>query len=76
MIDSLPRKKIPKWLADVGTENQSSPFSLQKILRDSLYYPSSGLDGDPIKHLSGNFYSFVYVDYGISSNVSRDGDDR
>jgi hypothetical protein len=68
MIDSLPRKKTPKWLADVDAENQSSPFSLHKILRSSLYYPSSGLDGDPIKYLSGNFYSFVYVDYGISSD--------
>jgi len=68
MIDSLPRKKMPKWLADVDAENRSSPFSLQNILRGSLYYPSSGFDGDPIKYLSGNLYSFVYVDYGINSD--------
>ena len=68
MIDSLPAITIPKWLANVDAENQSSPFPLHKILRSSLYYPSSGLDGDPIKYLSGNFHSFVYVDYGISSD--------
>jgi hypothetical protein len=33
-----------------------------------IYYPSSGFDGDPIKYLSGNIYSFVYIDYGKSSN--------
>ena len=68
MIDSLPEKNLPSWLADVDAGNQSSPFSLKEILSDSLYYPSSGLDGDPIKYLSGNIHSFVYVDYGIGSD--------
>lgn len=68
MIDSLPERKMPKWLANVDTENQSSPFPLKEILKNSLYYPSSGLDGDPVKYLSGNIHSFVYVDYGIGSD--------
>ena len=68
MIDSLPKKKMPKWLTHIDTENQSSTFPLKGILRDSLYYPSSGLDGDPVKYLSGNIHSFVYVDYGIGSD--------
>ena len=68
MIDSLPRNKIPNWLANADAENPSSPFPLKRMLKDSLYYPSSGLDGDPIKYLSGNFHSFVYVDYGITSD--------
>ena len=68
MIDSLPAIKTPNWLANGVTGNQSSPFPLNKILSDSLYYPSSGVDGDPIRYLSGNFHSFVYADYGISSD--------
>ena len=68
MIDSLPEKKMPEWLANVDAENPSSPFPLKEILRDSLYYPSSGLDGDPIRYLSGNIHSFIYVDYGIGSD--------
>jgi hypothetical protein len=35
-------------------------------LEDSLYYPSSGFDRDPVKYLSGNILSFIYVDYGRS----------
>jgi hypothetical protein len=38
-------------------------FPLHEILKDSLYYPASGFDGDPIKHLLRTFLSFVYVDY-------------
>jgi hypothetical protein len=68
MIDSLPEKKVPDWLANFDAENQSSPFPLEEILSDSLYYPSSGLDGDPVKYLSGNIHSFIYVDYGIGSD--------
>jgi len=66
MIKSLPKLEMPKWLARVGEEDQLSPIPWKEMLIDSLYYPSSEFDGDPIKHLSGNFYSFVYVDYGIS----------
>ena len=73
MFDSLPQKKIPSWLANIDAENQSSPFPLKEILSDSLYYPSSGLDGDPVKYLSGNIHSFVYVDYGIGSDALEAG---
>jgi len=68
MIDSIAEMKMPKWLANVGKDDQSTAFPLKEILSDSLYYPSSGLDGDPVKYLSGNIYSFVYVDYGIGSD--------
>ena len=39
-------------------------FPLLDILRDSLYYPASGLHGAPVQHLAGCVISFVYVDYG------------
>ncbi len=39
-------------------------FPLGDILRDSLYYPASRFDGDPVAHLTGNIMSFIYVDYG------------
>ena len=68
MIESLPGNNIPEWLKSTTDEGSSSQFPLSGILSDSLYYPSSGFDGDPIKYLSGNIYSFIYVDYGIDSN--------
>jgi len=68
MIDSLPKKKMPNWIKNVCDESQLSQIPLTEILNNSLYYPSSGFDGDPIKYLSGNIYSFIYIDYGISSD--------
>jgi len=68
MIDRLPEKALPKWLADVDVGNQSSPFPLMDVLNDSLYYPSSRFDGSPIRHLSGNIHSFIYADYGVTSD--------
>ena len=65
MIDELPRMKMPIWLSKLSADSiESDPFPLRQILQDSLYYPSSGFDGDPVRHLAGNILSFVYVDYG------------
>jgi hypothetical protein len=69
MIQQLPEIKVPKWLLDLTpSEIMNEPFPLNHILKDSLYYPSSGFDGDPIRHLAGNFLSFIYVDYGYTSD--------
>ena len=65
MIDHLPVKQAPAWLMDISANKASFP-PIKDILADSLYYPSSAFDGDPIAYLSGNFYSFIYVDYGHS----------
>jgi hypothetical protein len=46
----------------------NGPFPLPELLQDSLYYPSSHFDGDPVKHLAGNILSFIYVDYGVNSD--------
>lgn len=65
MLHQLPEIKALRWLTDMSSaEVANGPFPLHEILQDSLYYPSSGFDGDPIRHLAGNILSFVYVDYG------------
>ena len=64
MIDDIDEMVIPGWLANIGLDNRRTRFPLVSILKSSLYYPSSGFDGDPIKLLSRHFNSFVYVDYG------------
>lgn len=56
---------MPLWLSRLTTESiQNGPFPLREILQSSLYYPASGFDGDPVKYLTGDIHSFVYVDYG------------
>lgn len=67
MLAQLPEMTAPRWMADLSsTTVKNKPFSIHELLRDSLYYPGSGFDGDPIKHLAGNILSFIYVDYGHS----------
>ena len=67
MISQLPEKSIPDWLAKISQSTITiDPFPLTQLLEDSLYYPSSGFDRDPVKYLSGNILSFIYVDYGRS----------
>jgi len=78
MIDHLPVKQAPAWLMDIYADNKASFPPIKDILADSLYYPSSAFDGDPIAYLSGNFYSFIYVDYGhtqheLAENIENRG---
>lgn len=65
MLRQLQTIEVPSWLINL-TPNaiMHAPLPLHELLCESLYYPSSGFDGDPIKHLGGNVLSFVYVDYG------------
>ncbi len=37
-----------------------------ELLTDSLYYPSSGIDGTPIRHWRLGVNSFVYADFLVS----------
>ncbi len=65
MIEQLPLLEEPEWLTRVDPVTiQDEALPLAGILRDSLYYPSSGFDGDPVRYLAGNVLSFVYVDSG------------
>ena len=63
MINEIPKNEMPKWLL-----GEKYSFDIENIIKDSLYYPSCGRDGTPVKYFMGNIYSFVYVDYGISKN--------
>jgi len=67
MLQQLPETAVPMWLTNLSsTTIMNEPFPLHELLRDSLYYPSSSFDGDPVRHLAGNILSFIYVDYGHS----------
>jgi hypothetical protein len=58
------------WLEELTAETLLTvEFPIQAILKDSLYYPASGFDGDPIKHLLGTFLSYIYVDYARSHEL-------
>ena len=66
-IGLLSTTAVPHWLTYLSPITMwNGEFPLHRLLRDSLYYPCSGLDGDPVKHLAGNIVSFVYVDRGFS----------
>lgn len=70
MIDYLPFRADPAWLSKLTSDSiVNGPFPLRDILRNSLYYPASGFDGNPIRHLAGNIHSFIYVDYGYERDV-------
>ncbi len=65
MLHQLPEIVVPMWLTNLSsTTIMNEPFPLHEILHVSLYYPSSGFDGDPVRHFAGNILSFIYVDYG------------
>jgi len=57
MIQGLLKRETPEWLRQ--------DFPIREILKDSLYYPASARDGDPVRYLGGFIHSFVYVDYSI-----------
>jgi len=67
LIEHLPVMKTPGWLEKTTLDRiLDGPFPFREILQDSLYYPACGYDGDPVRYLAGNIYSFVYADYSIS----------
>lgn len=71
--EALSPSMPPNWLLDITPENfQHMRFPLTDILRDSLYYPSCGIDGTPVKYLGGSLHSFIYVDYGTTREQLMD----
>ncbi len=66
MVPGVERQDMPDWLRDLPDNgNFSNTFSIAQILKNSLFYPASEMDGKPVKYLAGMVHSFVYVDYGI-----------
>ena len=62
MATRLPRVKSPAWLTKRSAASmKNGSFPLDRILRASLFYPTSGLDGDPVRYLSRSVQSFVYA---------------
>lgn len=61
---NLREGRSPKWLERVS-EGSENPPPYPDILKNSLFYPASGIDGTLVKHMSHHVGSFVYCDYGI-----------
>ena len=73
MIPDIEAEEMPGWLK--GLDRRSileGALPLQKILANSLYYPASDVDGEPVRYLGGNVHSFVYADYAVSWREALD----
>jgi hypothetical protein len=66
MIKVFPPRFEPDWLASVSEEH---PLPLSDLRQNSLYYPASRLDGDPVRYFAGFLHSFVYADSSISKEA-------
>jgi hypothetical protein len=69
MIPELPTQKVSTWLEsaiEYAINGKEPEFLLRDILQDSLYYPACGLNGTPVKYLTGNIHSFIYADYMVT----------
>ena len=63
----IDQPAAPAWLRGFAVYIRvGSSFPLKRILKNSLYYPASEFDGDPVKFFAGNIHSFVYADCGRS----------
>jgi hypothetical protein len=71
MSITLPARKNDDWLMCFD-QSEANDFPLAAVLKDSLFYPASGLDDDPVKHLSSYTTSFVYCDYAMDEHKVDD----
>ncbi len=68
--NAIPVFKDPAWLYEIDLARaKTDPLPLDLILPNSLFYPGSRIDGDPIKYLSHSTNSFVYCDYGVPKKL-------
>lgn len=58
----LPEIQRPAWLTGGALDAR---IRVQDLLHDSVFYPASGLDSDPLRLLGHHFWSFIYADYGL-----------
>ena len=61
MNDKMSTAQYPEFL-----KGDTFSFKIKEVLKDSLYYPGSGTDGEMVRYFRGNFHSFVHVDYGVT----------
>jgi len=64
MLKVFDRQPLPDWLS---TCNITDPLPTVNLLTNSVFYPACGFDGRPVKYCGGFSHSFIYVDYGVSS---------
>lgn len=64
MLAALNRYPVPDWLAAIS--DADDPLPIADILRGSVFYPASEIDGGPVKYLAGFSHSFVYADCNVS----------
>lgn len=57
------------WINTITAENFESSFNLKEILKNSTFYPASGIDFNNIEELLKYNNSFVHVDYSLSENT-------
>jgi len=50
----------------IGHARPLPSSAVRKLLRESVFYPCSGLDGRPVQLLGRRWQKFVYADYGIN----------
>jgi hypothetical protein len=63
MNPEFPEREEPQWLAQL-TDLKNLP--IEQMLSGSLFYPSCGLDVDPVRYMGRrNIRSFIYVDYDV-----------
>jgi hypothetical protein len=63
----MDRSTPPTWLQSSAQDLNAMAFPLEELLEGSAYYPACFFDGAPVKHLGHLFWSYVYVDSGVTS---------
>ena len=66
MLKVFDRRPVPDWLTSCSIDD---PLPTVEFLTNSVYYPACGFDGRPVQYCGGFSHSFIYVDYGVSSEV-------
>ena len=67
MLPELIRRPMPEWLMVASLGSDALP--IDEILRSSVFYPASAMDGRPVRYLAGFSHSFVYADCNVSRDV-------
>lgn len=64
MLPELNRQATPNWLMRPKLAHE--PIPIVDLLRGSVFYPASAMDGRPVKYLGGYRHSFVYADCSVT----------
>ena len=60
------------WINTITLENFEESFDLKEILKNSTFYPASGIDATNIEGLSAYTNSFVHVDYSFQKTKLKE----